>query len=96
MTNNDKLETLNNKLKEDPIENNDTNKSENNINNDKQNNSPNNTINTINDKSNSTYIPFKKMYDIGLKSDEVLCEKYNSNPYIYSETEFHPFSFTFI
>ena len=75
MTENDKLETLDNKIKEASLENNDKNISENNINNNKENNTSNNTINTINDNSNSTYIPFKKMYDIGLKSNEVLCEK---------------------
>jgi len=93
MTENDNLETLENKIKEASLENNDKNISENNTNNNKENNIPNNTINTINENSNSTYIPFKKMYEIGLKSNEVLCEKYNSNPYIYSETDFHPFSF---
>ena len=50
---------------------------------------------TIEKKENitkQTESPYEKEYELGITPNSILCQKYD-NFYIYSETDFHPFSF---
>ena len=46
----------------------------------------------IEKKENKNESPYEKEYELGITPNSILCQKYN-NFYIYSETDFHPFSF---